>query len=51
MTEQKNRFECYLNIQIASQGIAVIISGTGKTKEEAQALFDHSLKTYREEKQ
>ena len=46
MTEQKKRFECYLNIQKSDgvRGEAVIISGSGETSPEALALFAHALK-------
>lgn len=55
MTDPKDRarYECYLNIQRqdGSSSGGVIIFGNGETKEEAQALFDHALEAYREEKQ
>ena len=55
MTDPKDRarYECYMNIQKqdGSSSSGAIIFGNGETKEEAQALFDHAMKTYREEKQ
>ena len=53
MSEVTKRFECYLNIQKSNGvgGNATIISGTGESVEEAQALFDHAMKTYLENKE
>ena len=54
MTDDKKRFECYLNIQKTTDGVkgdAMIVSGTAETAEEAKMLFDHALESYRENKE
>ena len=53
VTEQKKRFECYLNIQVqdGSKSNGVIISGSGETIEETRSLFDHALKAYEENRE
>jgi len=52
MSEDKKRFECYMNSTVVngSNSVNFIISGSGETAEEARELFDHSLKTYMETK-
>ena len=55
MTDSKDRarYESYLNMQKqdGSSSSGAIVFGNGETKEEAQALFDHAMKTHRGEKQ
>ena len=53
VTEDKKRFECYMNSTVVkgSNSVNFIISGSGETAEEALELFDHALEAYREEKQ